>query len=301
MGKQKPTSKAAISSHELPKEGTVPKSSEKDGEKKNGAITIARITAVQAIFVALIGVIGSGLTGYFAYLVAARNDPDKKPSTVVPPPKDVKTVPKIGESGGEGILLLKDISIFDLRAWKEVPPSEANIRFSPVNYINYLHVKKTRPTNVYRAHYATSGVAIDLRCITHQANILLQATPIEHAGAKMKEYAVEVNVENVPVDQEFLIVNEGTYWNSFQDLQRESASTYTDTEIDQLDELALIVLLPESRPFKNYRLWYRPANSSNNEVYRELSKFYPDQAGRFLYWSITERKSDYHYTVTWDW
>src|SRR5688572_13773845 len=267
---------------------STPKPREKDGgTKEDHAVRVAKITATQAIVVAIIAVLGSGLTGYLGYLAAANRNPDNsKQTTVVPPPQDLKTVPKLGESGGQGIETLRDISIFDLRAWRQVPESEKNNRYSPVNYINYLHIKKTRPANVYRAHYATSGIAIDLRCITHQANILLQATPIEHSGTSMKEYAVEINVENVPVDQEFLIVIEGTYWNSFQNLQQESASTYTDQEIDQLQELAVIVLLPESKPFKNYRLWNNPENSNNKEVYREQSKFYPDQHGRFLYWSI---------------
>ena len=72
-------------------------------------------------------------------------------------------------------------------------------------------------------------------------------------------------------------------------------------EIEQLNELALVILLPENKPFKSYRLWYNPANSSNKEVYGESSKFYADRNGRFIYWSIAERKKDYHYTLTWDW
>jgi len=278
-------------------------SKNRDAEVPGEKVQVARITALQAIVVAFIAVIGSGVTGFTGYLIAKQSN---KPSattanpTVVPPPVDLKTVPKLEESG-EGFQTLRDVSIFDLRGWKQLSLSENNLRASPVNYINYLHVTRTSQAKLYRAHYATTGTAIDLRCITHPADVLLQATPVEHAGGKVKEYAVEVNVENAPVDKEFLIVIEGTYWNSFQDIVEESASTYTDKDIKHLQELALFILLPENKPFKGYKLWSHPTGHAEKKEYQELTKFYADKDGRFIFWSILDRRSDYHYEVTWNW
>src|SRR5262249_52460688 len=54
----------------------------------------------------------------------------------------VKVLPP--ETSGKYVLY-KDISIFDLRGWKPVPPERMNEEYSPANYINYLHIKKTQP------------------------------------------------------------------------------------------------------------------------------------------------------------
>jgi hypothetical protein len=273
------------------------------GSGDHSGVRIAQISAFQAIAVGVLTLLGTGVSGFTGYLIAKQNN---KPTTaaavtVVPPNAGVKKVPELSEVSDEGFQTLRDISVFDLRGWKQVPPSETNTRVSPANYINYLHVKKTRAAKTYRAHYATSGSGIDLRCITHTADVLQESEPKEHAGGKVKEYEVAVNVEDVPLDKEFLIVIEGTYWNSFQSLAEESASTYTDKDIGQLDELALFILLPENKPFKGYRLWSENTNGSNRGEYRGENKVYADRDGRFLYWTISERKPDHHYQVTWTW
>lgn len=274
-----------------------------DNETSGEKVKVAKITAVQAIVVALIAVLGSGVTGVTGYLIAKQSNRSggAAPFPTVVPTAEAKTVPKLVEESDQGFQTLRDVSIFDLRGWKQLSQSEPNLRASPVNYINYLHVKRASTAKTYRAHYATTGTAIDLRCITHPAQVLLQASPVEHAGQKVKEYSVEVSVENAPVDKEFLIVIEGTYWNSFQSLVEESASTYTDKDIKDLQELALFILLPENKPFKGYKLWSHPTLQSEKKEYQELTKFYADKDGRFIYWNILDRKSDYHYEVTWNW
>ena len=164
---------------------------------------------------------------------------------VVPPPKEVTPVPQLKEPEGDAFRLLRDISIFDLRAWKVVPTALRAQRISPVNYINYLHVKKVRAADTFIAHYSTSGSAIDLRCITHNARITQKQISDPVAP---KSYAVEVDVRSVPLNREFMIVIEGTYWNSFQNLTEETAGTYIDPDGRQLEELALIVYYRNRSP-----------------------------------------------------
>ena len=269
---------------------------------RDNKVTVAKITAIQAILVAMLALMGSAVTGVTGYLIAKqRVPPEAPPSSVVPPNPNLKTVPKLNEEDSEGFQTLRDISVFDLRGWKQVSASETNPRVSPANYINYLHVKKTRDVKLYRAHYATSGTAIDLRCITHEAQVLQQAIPVDHAGQKVKEYEVDVDISSIPVDKEFLIVIEGTYWNSFQNPVEETASTYTTNDIAQLDELSIFVLLPESRPFKGYKLWSQKYGGGERTEYRGDNRLYADKDGHFLYWSILARNPDHHYQVSWTW
>lgn len=269
--------------------------------QRDDKVTIARITAIQAVIVALLALIGTSITGITGYYVAKQKFSSVPPPTVVPPNPNVKSVPKLDEESGEGFQTLRDVSIFDLRGWKQISPSETNLRVSPANYINYLHVKKTKEAKIYRAHYATTGSLIDLRCITHEAQVLKQASPVEHAGQNVNEYQVDVNIENVEINKEFLIVIEGTYWNSFQNLTEESVSTYTDEDIQQLNELSIFVLLPQNKPFKSLKLWDQVTGSSERNEYRGRQSQYADKNGYFIYWSILDRKPGHHYEVTWTW
>jgi hypothetical protein len=270
----------------------------------DSTVKIAKISAWQAIIVALITTLGGGIAGFVVASVnvkANKPNEEKAPSlTVVPVPANIRTVPSLGKSDTEGTMTLRDISIFDLRAWKDVPEAEKATRYSPVNYINYLHVKKTKAKKEYLAHYTTTGIAIDLRCITHDAEILEVKPNKEHPGTMEKTYAVRINIETMPIDKEFLIVIEGTYWNSFQSPGEQSASTYTDRDISQLDEIALIVLLPDNKPCRNVKYWGYP-DGKDKKTYRESARRYEDVQGRFIYWSILERAPDHHYKVTWEW
>lgn len=267
-------------------------------DKRDPSVEVAKISAWQAIVVALITLVSS-VTG--TYFVTRANIQRPQPGTqVVPPPVTTKTVEAFGEMSDAAFQLLRDNSIFDLRSWRQVPESEKDNRYSPANYINYLHVKKVKPVKNYYARYSTPGHhIIDLRCITHHAQILRREQPKEHPGEN--EYAIEVDVSEMPVNQEFLIVIEATYWNIFQNQKEEMAATYTDEDITALGELGLIVLFPENKPFTGYSLWSHPNTNERDEQYILPSILYPDKGGKFIYWSITTRKTNSTYTLKWTW
>ncbi len=260
------------------------------------AISVAKITAVGAVLAALIAAIPniiSALSPKAGQKIYIR---------VVPQNPNVKVVPELhAETTASDVETLRDISMWDLRGWKAVAAGETNLRVSPANYINYLHVKKLKDVGVYRAHYSTNGSAIDIRCITHPAEILTEEKSSNHPGEGKKEYEVDVDVSTIPVNHEFLIVVEATYWNSFQNPTGEEASTYTDEDMHQMDELAMFVLLPDGKPFKSVQRWERPSKSSEKAPYHSNERLYQDDSGRFVYWSISDRKPDHHYQITWTW
>jgi hypothetical protein len=216
---------------------------------------------------------------------------------VVPEEKKVKVDSLPASTYGE-YKLIKDISIFDLRGWKPVGEGEQESKSSPANYINYLHVKKTKAINKIVAHYSTGGYDIDLRCITHNYTTYVQ-TPGNADHPDEKNYGIEIDVSNIPTGEEFLIVIEATYWNGFTDIVRESASTYTDKEIEGLEELALIVLLPYDKPVKEVFRYGGQGNAM--QPYREAEKYYLDQNKRFVYWSVKKISPDTHYKLEWLW
>jgi hypothetical protein len=221
------------------------------------------------------------------------------PPQVVPPveAKNVSALPK--QSGDEDFALLKDISVFDLRSWRPVPADQLATRYSPVNYINYLHVRKKRAeSGRYIAHYSTKGYALDLRCVTHPASIVRAESP-DHPGETT--YAIEVDVDRERVDSEFLVVIEATFWNGFNDPKESTASTYTDRDITPLGELALVVLFPESKPFKSSRLMTKKHDEEEFQPFSGTNRTYSDKNNHFIYWSIIERSPDTHYQLQWTW
>ena len=231
--------------------------------------------------------------------VAAFSDTIGKGRSGLPavvPPKEPVIVDSLPAPSSAEFELLRDMSLWDLRAWREVPPNRNDDRISPAHYLNYLHVRKRVPVNTYTAHYSTGGAAIDLRSITHASESFREASP-QHPGEH--NYAVKIDVSGVPVGQEFLIVIEATYWNGFQG-QLQSASTYTDNDIGDLGELGMIVLFPEGKPFQDVRR-VEVSEDRTERDYRQSDTFYADRDGRFIYWDVRTRQPNKHYKLTWKW
>ncbi len=280
---------------------TPEKSDKKEGANQND-VTISKQNMYAAIIVAVITAVGTAIGGY---LTAQSSVPSPSPVNVVVqntvPETRPQTVPELPESTpGDNYAVLKDISIFDLRSWQPFPDSLKNVRrVSPVNYINYMHIKKLREIDKFTAHYATSGFAIDVRSVTHKASIFKEEKPGEHEG--QTRYAVEVDISEVPVNEEFLIVIEATYWNSYTNMLTESSSTYTDREIKGLKELALIVFFPESKPFKSYQLKREIDDRDEEPFIHNIGTLFPDQSNRFIYWSVGNITPETHYKIEWNW
>jgi hypothetical protein len=214
------------------------------------------------------------------------------------PEQKKETVKRLPDETSGMYMLMKDISIFDLRGWKPVPADKINEKYSPANYINYLHIKKTKKLDTIVIHYATSGYDIDIRCITHNyKNYVEDTATSDHKG--QKSFGIAIDVSDVPLDEEFLVVVEATYWNGFRNLTSENALTYTNQEITGLNELDLIVLMPYDKPV----IQVDKSKGKNGDFYPYISqeKFYVDKQKRFVYWSIKDIDPDTHYKLDWTW
>ena len=280
------------------------KAAEEDTEiKAQGTVRAAKIGVAGTIGAAIIAAAAS----FFGGMYTAKANEKKPPTPIqinlntVPPATNVKQVQDLPEDPDDtDFETLRDVSVFDLRGWKQLAPNEQNPRSSPANYINYLHVKKIRPAKLYKAHYHTSGSGIDLRCMTHSFEILEKQKAEQHSKEGGHEYEMDVNVEDMPVGKEFLVVIEATYWNSFQGLAGDDASTYTDTDIHQMQELSLFVLFPDTKPFKEVDRLAGPTGK-DKQGFRDEEKFYQDKDHRFFYWDIIKRQPNYHYQAKWTW
>lgn len=265
-------------------------------------VKVAKVAMWQAITVALITTIGGLLVGYYSNSKKSEDDSKEEKPVVVVPKQNTNVVKSLPDENNADLYeLKKDVSIFDLRQWRQTPDSLKETRYSPCNYTNYLHIYKTKPLKNIVIHYGTSGYAIDMRCITNKYEFYEKEKPDFHDGKKVKEYALVVDVSGIPLNQEFLIVVEATYWNGFNNLTEEDASTYTDEEIHGLDELGLIVFFPENKAFKEAYKYDRSNAENKEDTYRGLENYYQDRNKKFIYWSIKERQPNHHYRLGWTW
>ncbi len=214
----------------------------------------------------------------------------------VVPLKPIETLaPDKTLSEGDGFETLRDVSVWDLRAWKKVPSGNTNDRYSPVNYVNYLHVKRTRPgTGPYVAHYSTEGDAIDIRCLTHHCEQL----EVKPAVAPTR-HKYEVRVDNVGAGESLLVI-EATYWNSFQK-PHEWVVTYAENDAGKLLELVTFILLPESRKMVGYNTVFMEGEGRSEKAFLAPSTIYKDAAGHVLFWSVPKPEKGFFYKVYWDW
>lgn len=262
-------------------------------------------TGKKEITIALIGLVATVVTSFFTYMQGISKGEDSGQQIhAVPPNTKVTQVDKFPtDSSAANFSLLRDINIYDLRAWK---PIELEVkkkdRIQPCHYINYLHLIKIKPVDKFIAHYGTGGYAIDLRCISSDYKILKRDIPSKHEDDfGFVEYQVEIDVSQYPLNKEFLLVVEGTYWNGFSNLKTEDASTYTDDDISNLQELAIIVFFPQEKPFSSYSLFSSGENHKDKPYRGPTSSFYADENKKFIYWNIAEKEKNKHYKLKWDW
>ena len=63
----------------------------------------------------------------------------------------------------------------------------------------------------------------------------------------MKPTVLKIDIWNEPVGQEFLIVNEMTYWNAFTGEETDWAAMHQA----QGEEVAMVVLFPKEKPVRS--------------------------------------------------
>jgi len=274
---------------------------------KNGSSF--KITFWQAVLVAIITTTGGIVTTY----ISVRNGgKDKKAQStptvnvfnnVVVPPQQTQIASKFAKGDDTSAFsLTQDVSVFDLRAWRPVPRnpdgSVVQARVSPVNYINYLHIQKIKEASYFYAEFSTSGYAIDLRCITHNADPPQQIPA--NRNQPQNNYLLKIDVSREPVNKEFMIVIEGTYWNGFKD-SADYAETYADKDAKDLEDLSLFILFPQNKPFTKLIKYEINEPDTVPHEYRGLESFFQPSDGQCVYWSIRKPKPYSDYQLEWNW
>ena len=125
-------------------------------------------------------------------------------------------VPTLADPEYDGVEILKDVRIIDLRGRVPVPPEKkTSDRISSATWVRYIHIKKLKERNFVEFESATTGAGIDARSLTHKYELITTKQPHFHGSAQVKPTVLKIDISNERVGQEFLVINEMTYWNAF--------------------------------------------------------------------------------------
>jgi hypothetical protein len=200
-----------------------------------------------------------------------------------------------------GFRILKDIRLVDLRSRVPVPENKRDQELSPVTWTRYTLLRKLSSSRDYvDFEFGTTGVKVSPRCLTHEYQLRKLTGPHSHGKAKLREtWQVRVDVRNVRVNEDFLVINEVTYWNAFSGEDQDWVGMPVE---EKTDLIAMILLFPEKKPFKGYDLFYSPHHASQTlKPFRDPSVVIPAENHQVLLWRIDKPVTGRQYQIDWTW
>lgn len=237
-----------------------------------------------------------------------------------PPVMPVKTAAQVSEvshipdADYKNVVFVRDLAHLDLRAveyrpWYFVVPGaqrlgdlilKGKIRTNPATLTNYLWLKKRAQLDKISFKYSTRGT-MDARCINLPYTLQRALVPDQHGGRTLSEsWNVVVDISQVPIDNEFLIINEVTYWNAFNGPDGDSYGTYAGDQSEP-EDLSLMILFPPTRPFTGYTLYGYQEDAPQPATYRGTSTVVPSDGHSAFYWAIRQPRPKHIYEVAWQW
>lgn len=221
--------------------------------------------------------------------------------SIVPGPGKFIEVAEAGEPNMEGFRILKDVRLVDLRSRVPIPESKKNQEYSPVTWTRYTLLKKLSPAKEFiDFEFGTTGVKVSPRSLTHEFQLRKLTKPHSHGATKLRHtWQIRVDVKNVKTNEDFLVINEVTYWNGFSGEEKEWAAMPVE---ENTDLIAMILLFPEKKPFKGYDLWYSPRHTSQElKPFRDPSVVIPAENHQVLLWHIDKPIKGHQYQIDWTW
>jgi hypothetical protein len=255
------------------------------------------LKATRVLMQAAFGILLLVMPVIFVYAMGSRT-----PVTVsvAPAPKQVTTVPQITDPSYEGFIFKRDVSVLDLRGSRDIPRNKQTERYSPVTLVNNMLVTKTRPERSIRFTYATSGVALSPRCLTHPYELKKAMKPDVHGERQLREvWEIEIDVADIPIGEEFLLSTEVTYWNAFEAPEQRNYATYANDQSEP-EEVAMILLFPEDKTFKKYSLFAYHHDSPDAQPFQGTPKVTVGKDNSTLYWRVPKAQPGYAYEIHWE-
>jgi hypothetical protein len=219
-------------------------------------------------------------------------------------PVAAKEVSKIDEPDYKDFLFIRDVTYLDLRGslsrpWYAYIPGWArlvgpHVHTRPVRLLNYMQIRKTAETNEIHIKYGASGL-LDMRCLTHSYSLENASEDKQNVGQ------IIADVRSVPLNTEFTLITQVTYWNSFSGAGSEDFTTYTHKQAGQSEEISTVIVFPDSKPFKSIDTYQKAPDSNEVHPFQGTSQQVKGPQNLAYYWSTTQNSGQWFYTFRWTW
>jgi hypothetical protein len=255
-----------------------------------------RLDSARYVVVPLLTALSGALATVGAAYVTGGTFVEARDSRVTPAEAPT-IVPTLADPTYDGVEIVKDVRIIDLRGRVPVPPEKkTSDRISSASWVRYILMKKTKAKDFVEFESATTGAGIDARSLTHKYELITTKQAHFHGSVQVNPVVLRIDISNEPVGQEFLIINEMTYWNAFTGEDADWAAMHRV----QNEEVAMVVLFPNDKPIKSSDFFeYKPGVQP--EPFRGRHRSYTSENGLVLFWGPEELKRGFVYQVKWRW
>lgn len=234
----------------------------------------------------------------------------KSPDETVPPitVQRVQENENLPEENTDAFRFISDLSILDLRQSQTVPWYTAFKRIfgvgssqkvRPTVLRNVMVVRRTTNAKNLVLSYSTSG-SLSIRCLTQDATY--SEKRVTQSGNTTDTWAVTVDVSAMPMNTDFEVIVEATYFDAFSRADTSYYSTYGNKQNDQ-ENLSVLLIFPDDKPMKRLlSVTEYPPNGGPGEGFMGVQHcFPPSQSGPSYYWTTTNTRPGYYYRLAWDW
>ena len=206
----------------------------------------------------------------------------------------------------EAFEFVRDLGILDLRESQSQPwyssisfLKSANKLIKPAIFRNVMIVRKKSPANNLIMHYSTSGTLV-VRCLSHEATYTENKDTSEED--KTDTWAVSVDVSAVPLNTDFEVIVEATYYDAFSTIKQTDFTQYANKQ-DEPEDVSLAIIFPEDKKMKSISVEEIPPFEKPRPFTGTARAFPAEQNSptENYYWTTTNTRSGYYYHFTWDW
>lgn len=223
-------------------------------------------------------------------------------STVITEPHSRRLrVSTLNDEDMSAFKILEGKRIWDLREWKPFTRGEGRKYYSPATLITQNRVQKIAPAPTYQWQGRTSGTDIYWRCTSHPPDsyrVLYTDAPSMTGGRRLLPRQLVLDVMDVPVGDQFNFESRATFWDGQPVDEKQWLGD--SAEKGQI-RLTIIILFPEDRPWKTYKLAVYTSNGPevSGDVGDKLIVEDPER--RFIALDFINPLPEHTYVMEWTW
>lgn len=190
--------------------------------------------------------------------------------------------------------ILSDERTWDLRGWKPLPAE------CLVVMTRTIRVVKAAAADEIRFEARTDGDDVFLQSTSHPGRCReLVQTQLGFVGARpTKVRQLAIDVSDVPVGEEFFVKLLLTYRGS---LQNPADRWLGGVGYPRSDRIRMIVLMPDERPYKSYRLQLATSTRDTPTAYAGPVRVLEGPDRKSLMWEVPSPLAGHVYSVLLEW